>query len=1089
MIGLLVAVLLSVVATGAAAISGSVLYALLAAGVAWLSLVAAMFRLAADSPALRVDARMLQQAGWLWALTVMLLCLPVWAYAQRPGVVWIVIGCFALSGWVFLLARSSLWSLVWRRARRGQSNALRGTRPDFAITAQVTLIQMAVLGLLSFWAFPLPDAIQHLQVLPKLGLAAFLVVLAAGLLGLARRAMWQGLSGTRALPVASTVTKSVDDGAANEAEPRTSASPLSHLEKWARAGQYRRVVSALQAEPELWEQLQQDDRKPLRRLLALACQHDDVELLRHLILLGAGLNPEGEESRPPLQAAVRDTLTGRPSIVAMLLANGADAKCVDGDGRSALHHAARYSDLDVAAQLLDAGAPLDLPDREGKTPLFLACECGNWRAAKYLLGRGSKTEWPGTEPALLGAASGDDDTAGLELLLRHKSRVNAQGRFGRSALHEASLRGNARIVAALLAAGAEPDLPDQAGATPLMEAIRSGVDAAVSAYRSTRIDINRTDRYRRTALVLACSTPRTSPAIVAALLSMGARSDLRDEQGLSALDHALQRGRWDLVRCIDPDRDIPAALSDAPSSDDESAEAFERLRRAALADRVDLVRTMLGDSPVQRARLAERLLLEEANGALPAGLRDWLLRLLSVEGVDRLLAHALRTGGSDLAAALMRLGGQPSGRGLLAAWLAQVIALPSRYRSAASLCAEMMERGADLHGKAAEFHPLQGLVRLGWLECVHEALARGADPNVVDHAGFTPLMTAASRGDLESVVCLIRAGARIDLQCADGRTALGMALSAGRHALIEWLDWSRWPHPHRPLRPGDLIAATRAGDLNAVSCLLSCGFNVDQRDEKGSTALIHACGGGDLRIVRLLLQSGADVQVAASTGATALSAAIMRGHVDIVAALVAQPDVLAHRFDGGVSPLMLAAMLGRQAVLELLLSSGLDADEVDAQGNTVLHYLARFGCATREVDSTLRLWQVVLATPAARLINQANQRGDTALMLVLGADTPLQPFANESGVTQQIALLLRHGASLDGQNQLGASVLHLAAQRGALKLVEQLLALGAPRGLRDTIGRDAGETALSKGYVDVAAALRGSTATVSVARLLRQPEN
>ena len=162
---------------------------------------------------------------------------------------------------------------------------------------------------------------------------------------------------------------------------------------------------------------------------------------------------------------------------------------------------------------------------------------------------------------------------------------------------------------------------------------------------------------------------------------------------------------------------------------------------------------------------------------------------------------------------------------------------------------------------------------------------------------------------------------------------------------------------------------------------------------------------------------------------------------------------------------------------------------MDAQGNTVLHYLARFGCATREVESTLRLWQVVLATPAARLINQANQRGDTALMLVLGADTPLQPFANESGVAQQVALLLRHGASLDGQNQLGASVLHLAAQRGALKLVEQLLALGAPRGLRDTIGRDAGETALSKGYVDVAAALRGSTATVSVARLLRQPEN
>lgn len=1089
MIGLIAAVLLSIALTGAAALSGSTLQAVLAGGISWLSLVAAIFHLPTESLALRVDAKMLQRAAWLWLLTALLLCLPAWAYAQRPGVGWIVIGCFALSGWVFLSARNSLWTLVWRRARRGQSNALLRVRPDFSITLQVALIQMAVLALVFIGAFASLGGVQRLQTVPTFAIAAVIVLLAVGLLGLARRVMWRALSGVRTEANETNETTPIDIGVAKEPEPCNLSSPLTQLEKWARAGQYRRVVSALQAEPGLWEGLQGDDRKPLRRLLSLACQHDDVELLRHLILLGASLNPEGEESRSPLLAAVRDTVTGRPSIVAMLLANGADPKQVDGEGRSALHHAARYSDLDVAAQLVDAGSPLDLPDREGKTPLYLACECGNWRAAKYLLGRGAKTEWPGTEPALLGAASGDDDTAGLELLLRHKSRVNALGRFGRSALHEASLRGNARIVAALLTAGAEPDHPDQAGATPLMEAIRSGVDAVVAAFRSARIDVNRTDRYRRSALLLACSTPRTSPAIVATLLGMGARSDLRDEQGLSALDHALQRGRWDLVRCIDPDRDIPAALSDAPSGDDESAEAFERLRRAALADRVDLVRTMLGDSPAQMARLAERLLLEETNGTLPVGLRNWLLRLLSVEGVDRLLAHALRTGGSDLAAALMRLGGQPSGRGLLAAWLAQVIALPSRYRSAESLCAAMIGRGADLHGKDTDLHPLQGLVRLGWMEALREALARGADPNVVDHAGFTPLMTAASRGDLESVVCLIRAGARIDLQCADGRTALGMALSAGRTALIEWLDWSRWPHPNRPLRPDDLIAATRAGDLNAVNCLLSCGFSVDQRDEKGSTALIHACGGGDLRIVRALLQAGADVKLTASTGATALSAAIMRGHVDIVAALVAQPDVLAHRFDGGVSPLMLAAMLGRQAVLELLLSSGLDAEEADAQGNTVLHYLARFGCATREIDSTLRLWQLVLATAAARLINQTNQRGDTALMLMLGADTPLQPFANESGVTQQVALLMRHGASLDGQNQLGASVLHLAAQRGALKLVEQLLALGAPRGLRDTIGRDAGETALSKGYVDVAAALRGPTATVSMARLLRQPEN
>jgi uncharacterized protein len=1087
--GLIAAVLLACALLGVAAMSDSALYGALSGGSAWLVLVWAVFRLPSDTGALVADRKMLQQSTTQWLLTVALLCLPLWAYQQRPGVVWIVVGCFSLSGWVFLLARSSLWTLVWRRARRGLPSSAKRVRPDPSVSTQVVLTQMIVLPVLQFWAFPLPPGVRALVPTHKFALVAVIVLLCVGLLGLARRAMWRGLSAVQQVAGEAEVAVDADPEDAQCIQAVQISSQTAQLEQWAHAGQYQRVVDCLQADPALWVMLQEHGAKPLRRLLALACQHDNVELLRDLILLGADLNMGAEDRRFPLLSAVRDTLTGRPSIVAMLLANGADAKVVDAEGRTALHYAARYADLDVAAQLLDAGALLDVPDKEGKTPLYAACEGGNWRAAKYLLDRGAKSEWPGTEPALLGAASGEDDTAGVELLLRHKSRINAVGRFGRNALHEATLRGNLRIASALLAAGADADHPDQAGATPLMEAIRSGVDAVVALFRTARVDINRVDRYRRTPLVLACSTPRTNASIVSTLLGMGARSDVRDEHGLSALDHALQRGRWDLVRCIDPDRDLPAAISDDHLGEDATGETFERLRRAALADRVDLVRALLGDSPAQIARLSERLLLEEANGALPLSLRDWLIRQLPSEGVDRVLAHVMRIGESDLAAALMRLGGQPSGAGLLAGWLSQVLALPSRYRAAAALCAEMIERGADLHGGDAGIYPLHSLVRLGWTDLLRTALGRGCDPNTVDRAGFTALMIAATKGDLGSVEGLVKAGARTDLQCADGRTALGMALSAGRRELIDWLDWSRWPHPRRPLRAADLIDAARAGDLNAVRCLLACGFAVDQRDAKGSTALLHAAGSGELRIVQMLLNAGADAGVVAATGATALSAAIMRGHAEVVRELLTRQGVQSHRFDGGISPLMLAVALGRQEIAELLRAQGADVCECDDLGNSLLHYLARFGFSAREPQAVLRHWQSLLGTPVLGLINQVNRRGETALMVLLGADAPPQAFVCEAGITQQITLLVRHGAQLDGQTGSGASVLHLAAQRGALSLVDALLSLGAPRGLRDTIGRDASETALSKGYVDVAAALRTSSAPVSMARLLRQPEN
>ncbi len=1081
-------ILLACAISVAAGLNGSILLGALAGGAVWLLLLCAVLPSTEGAGSIKCDARLLQQATLQWLLTLSLVCLPWWAYLQRPGVAWIVIGGFALSGWVFLLARSSLWRTVWQRARRGLQSAARRAQPDPSIARQMLALQGVGLLLVCLWCFPLPRALRDLE-MPTFSLVAIVVVLlVATLIWQMRRMMEHGLS----LATVSNSPALQDPTEGGDSQPGSGAvsepGGLPLWEHWARAGHYQRVVDALQATPESLSRLREQDSLGLRKLLALACLHDDVVLLRHLILCGAELNPSGDDRRFPLLAAVRDTLSGRASIVAMLLANGADPKVTDAEGRTALHFAARYSELDVAAQLLDAGARLETPDREGKTPLYCACDFGNWRAAKYLLGRGAKTEWPGTEPALLGAASGEDDPAGVELLLRQKARVNAVGRFGRSALHEAALRGNVRVCASLLAAGAEPDGVDQAGATPLMEAIRSGVDGVVALFRQARVDVNRSDRYQRTPLILACTTPRTNTVTLASLLCMGARSDLRDEQGLSALDHALQRGRWDLVRCIDPDVDLPSVFADEQVRDASHVDLFERLRRAASANREDLLMPLLNEVPEQTAALCERLLVTEGL-SLGAVLRDRLLGRLQADQRDQVLAHAMRRGDMSLTDALLRCGAQPSGRGLLADWLAQCANAPTDVVALQSLCMQMVDRGGDLHGTRSDALPLLHWVGLGWIDAVQAGLDRGCDPNVVDRTGFTPLMRAASQGDLPMVEALVRAGARVDLQCADGRTALGMALSAGRRELIEWLDWPRWPHPHRALRAADLISATRAGDVNAVRCLLACGFAVDHRDEKGSTALLHAAGSGELRIVQILLQADADVSLCATTGATAVSAAIMRGHREVVSALLSHADVVSQRFEGSVTALMLALALGRQEIATTLVSHGADPQDCDAAGNSALHYVARFGFAARDQEAVLRLWQWVLATSAVERILHVNQKGDSALMWLLGADAPLQAFASEACIAQQVALLIRHGASLEGQNSQGASVLHLAAQRGALNLVEHLLVLGAPRGLRDTIGRDASEVALSKGYVDVAAALRGNNAPVSMARLLRQPEN
>lgn len=67
----------------------------------------------------------------------------------------------------------------------------------------------------------------------------------------------------------------------------------------------------------------------------------------------------------------------------------------------------------------------------------------------------------------------------------------------------------------------------------------------------------------------------------------------------------------------------------------------------------------------------------------------------------------------------------------------------------------------------------------GYATCVSELLAAGANPNVTSSSrGYTPLMCAALTGSKECCWLLLRAGAHLDKEADDGRTAHDFARSA-----------------------------------------------------------------------------------------------------------------------------------------------------------------------------------------------------------------------------------------------------------------------------------------------------------------------
>ncbi len=824
-----------------------------------------------------------------------------------------------------------------------------------------------------------------------------------------------------------------------------------------------------------------------RSLPVLAAVLPDLRLLRALISGGVDLN-QAHAGVTPLLAATRDSWHGRPDAVMTLLANGADPRAVDLEGNTPLHHAARSSDPGVAALLRDAAAEIDAINHEGLTPLGVACTVGNWRLARFLLERGARSEPEGATPVLLAAAGGEeDDPAGVALLLRHKAKVDARGRDGRSALHLAAGSGHPEIVEALLTAGADVHARDARGLTPLLEAARGGSLAVLEALLAAKADAHARATDGGTALLLAVAGERPSVELVARLQALGVDAAATDAGGRRAADLAAEAGRWALVTLLDPAYPLPASV--LPESADGAPEdrtplelMVEGLRERAF-DRIAGLAQLLG------ARELGALLLDP-DQAPDAERIEWLLAhgaeadVPDAEG--RTPAFALLSAGPEAAPALRALlahGASPAGAGGLARFLAACAGAERAARGLEPLALELVERGADFLAPADGDPPLSLAIRLDWRELLQRLLELGVDADARDARGMTALHLAAALGRPDALKALVLEGAWSEVRAADGQTPLGVALASGRRDLADWLDWRGWTPPRRRLLPADVPSAAMAGDADAVRRLLDLGFDVDAVDAQGCSALLRAAGGGHPAVVDLLLARGADPQLAAGTGATPLSAAVSMRHQEIVDRLLARGAPLEQRLPHDVTVLMLAAALGLPDMCARLLTAGANIQAADAQGLTPLHCAALYGFTSRDRARLLALFDTLLLAGAP--VDAVAAGGVTPLLLLVGARAEPGTACDEDVVLAVLEYLLDEGASLEAQDPRGFGPLHLAALHGLLSITRRLLRAGADPEQRDALNRTPREIAVMRGFIDVAGEFAPVQSGVSMARFLR----
>ena len=105
-------------------------------------------------------------------------------------------------------------------------------------------------------------------------------------------------------------------------------------------------------------------------------------------------------------------------------------------------------------------------NRDGVSPLGMACAAGNWRARALpaRTRRAARARRTGSPVLLAAAGTEDDDPAGVQLLLKHKARVDARDRQGRTRpARGRACRPRATSCAALLEAGADAARARRAG--------------------------------------------------------------------------------------------------------------------------------------------------------------------------------------------------------------------------------------------------------------------------------------------------------------------------------------------------------------------------------------------------------------------------------------------------------------------------------------------------------------------------------------------------------------------------------------------------------------------------------------------------
>ncbi len=223
----------------------------------------------------------------------------------------------------------------------------------------------------------------------------------------------------------------------------------------------------------------------------------------------------------------------------------------------------------------------------------------------------------------------------------------------------------------------------------------------------------------------------------------------------------------------------------------------------------------------------------------------------------------------------------------------------------------------------------------------------GADPDVADREGCTPLMRLVENRRTDAALWLIDRGADTEATDQTGHRALDYATAHGLTEVVARLSTKRSDATDMRVMPKAtrrLHQAVYNDQAEVVRTLLAASkAQLDAPNDAGETPLLVACGRGNLHIARMLLDAGADANRPLTNGTTPLHGAAQAGNRFLVEALLGAGAAVDARNGVGETALLVAARAGNNEVVRLLVERHAEVNAANNLQHTALYYAGERG--------------------------------------------------------------------------------------------------------------------------------------------------